>query len=161
MCRPKEVLVRVSFRARALGAAPYTESVVRPRDAALWRFVMEESLFEQLGGYPAVDAAVDVFYRRVLLDHRVSHFFDDTDMDAQREKQKAFLTMVFGGPHEYKGKDLRKAHAHLVERGLDHSHFDAVAEHLRAVLQWLEVPASLVDRVMVLAGGTRGDVLNR
>lgn len=120
---------------------------------------MAESLFDQLGGFPAVDAAVDVFYRRVLLDHRVSHFFEDTDMDAQREKQKAFLTMVFGGPHEYKGKDLRKAHAHLIERGLDHRHFDAVAEHLQFTLQWLEVPTSLVEQVMALAGGTRGDVL--
>jgi hemoglobin len=116
-----------------------------------------ESLFEQLGGFPAVDAAVDVFYRRVLLDPRISHFFDDTDMDAQREKQKAFLTMVFGGPHEYAGKDLRKAHARM---SLDHRHFDAVAEHLQAALAWLEVPAPLVERVMALAGGTRSDVLN-
>lgn len=120
---------------------------------------MAQSLFDQLGGHPAVDAAVDVFYRRVLLDHRVSHFFQDTNMDAQRQKQKAFLTMVFGGPHEYQGKDLRQAHAHLVERGLDRSHFDAVAEHLQFTLQWLEVPAALVEQVMALAGGTRGDVL--
>ena len=118
---------------------------------------MSASLFEQLGGLPAADAAVDVFYRRVLLDPRISHFFDDTDMHAQREKQKAFLTMVFGGPHEYAGKDLRKAHARM---SLDHCHFDAVAEHLQAALEWLEVPAPLVERVLALAGGTRSDVLN-
>jgi hemoglobin len=48
-------------------------------------------------------------------------------MDAQRAKQKSFLTMVFGGPHEYTGKDMRTAHAPLVEKGLNDSHFDAVA----------------------------------
>jgi hemoglobin len=120
-----------------------------------------ESLFEQLGGYPAVDAAVDIFYRRVLKDPRIARFFDDTDMDAQREKQKAFLSMVFGGPHEYKGKDLRTAHARLVEQGLDDSHFDAVAEHLQATLERLDVPAPLVAQVMAIAASTRGDVLNR
>lgn len=120
-----------------------------------------ESLFEQLGGFPAVDAAVDIFYRRVLADDRVSRFFEDTDMDAQREKQKAFLTMVFGGSHEYAGKDLRTAHAKLVERGLDDSHFDAVAEHLAATLRRLDVPEPLIEQVMTIAGGTRADVLGR
>src|SRR5262245_41775379 len=100
----------------------------------------------------AVDTAVDVFYRRVLADDRISRFFDDTDMDAQREKQKAFLTMVFGGPHDYKGKDLRTAHAKLVEQGLDDSHFDAVAEHLKATLQWLDAPPEAIDQVMAIAG---------
>jgi hemoglobin len=120
-----------------------------------------DTLFEQLGGHPAVDAAVDIFYRRVLKDPRVSRFFEDVDMDAQREKQKAFLSMVFGGPHEYQGKDLRKAHARLVEQGLDDGHFDAVAEHLQATLERLDVPEPLVKQVMAIAGSTRDHVLNR
>lgn len=122
---------------------------------------MAESLFEQLGGHPAVDAAVDIFYRRVLKDPRVSHFFEDVDMDAQREKQKGFLSMVFGAPRQYEGKDLRQAHARLVEQGLDDSHFDAVAEHLKATLERLEVPEPLVEQVMAIAGSTRDHVLNR
>ena len=120
-----------------------------------------KSLFEELGGHPAVDAAVDIFYRRVLADPRVARFFEDIDMDAQREKQKAFLTMVFGGPADYDGKDLRAAHARLVDQGLDDGHFDAVAEHLQATLERLKVPEPLVAKVMSIAGGTRGDVLNR
>ena len=44
----------------------------------------------------AVNAAVDMFYRKMLVDERVSHFFDDIDMDQQILKQKGFLTMVFG-----------------------------------------------------------------
>ena len=122
---------------------------------------MTQSLFEKIGGEPAVDAAVDLFYRKVLSDDRISRFFDDTDMDEQRAKQKSFLTMAFGGPNEYTGEDLRTAHKKLVDDGLGDSHFDAVAVHLQNTLEELGVPAELVNQVMAIAAGTRDDVLNR
>ncbi len=87
-------------------------------------------LYEEIGGADAVNAAVDVFYRKVLKDDRIRQFFNGVDMARQSAKQKAFLTMVFGGPAHYTGLDMRKGHAHLVERGLNDSHFDAVMEHL-------------------------------
>ncbi len=55
------------------------------------------SVFEQIGGAAAVDAAVDIFYRKVLRDKRIAQFFETVDMDAQRNKQKAFLTMALRG----------------------------------------------------------------
>lgn len=119
------------------------------------------SLYEQLGGQPAVDAAVDIFYRKVLSDDHISHFFDGVDMERQIGKQKAFLTMAFGGPHNYTGLDMRRGHAHLVARGLTDSHFDAVAGHLSATLQELGVAQELIDQVMAIAGSTRNDVLGR
>src|SRR4051794_19955159 len=90
------------------------------------------TLYQQLGGPDAVEAAVDHFYRKVLTDGRVSAFFADVDMDRQRAKQKAFLTMAFGGPSNYSGKDMRAGHAHLVTRGLNDSHVDAIVELLGA-----------------------------
>jgi len=122
---------------------------------------MSETLYEQIGGEPAVDAAVDLFYRKVLNDSSISQFFDNTDMDAQRAKQKAFLTMVFGGPGEYTGKDLRVAHAPLVENGLNEMHFNAVAGHLQSALEELNVDSEVVDEVMATAASTIDDVLNR
>ncbi len=122
---------------------------------------MAQPLFERLGGAAAVDAAVDLFYRKVLTDDRVSNFFDDTDMDEQRAKQKSFLTMVFGGPNDYTGQNMRDAHKRLVDDGLDDCHFDAVAVHLQNTLEELAVPAELVNQVMAIAAGTRDDVLNR
>lgn len=119
------------------------------------------TLFEQLGGEAAVDAAVDLFYRKVLADDRINEFFNDIDMDQQAAKQKAFLTMAFGGPHNYTGKDMRDGHAHLVARGLNDSHFDAVAEDLAATLTEMGVAQELIDQVMTIAGGTRDDVLGR
>lgn len=119
------------------------------------------SLYEQIGGEAAVDAAVEVFYRKVLSDDRISHFFDDVDLDVQMAKQKAFLTMAFGGPAHYTGKDLRAGHAHLVKRGLNGDHFGAVAENLSATLTELKVPQPLIDQVMAIAGGARADVLGQ
>src|SRR3954447_26259765 len=113
------------------------------------------SLYEQLGGQAAVDAAVDIFYRKVFSDAHISRFFDNIDMDQQIGKQKAFLTMAFGGPNSYTGLDMRKGHAHLVARGLNDSHFDAVAGHLSGTLQELGVKQELIDQVMTIAGSTR------
>jgi len=120
-----------------------------------------KTLFEQLGGEAAVDAAVDIFYRRVLNDYRINRFFDNTDMDQQAAKQKAFLTMAFGGPNNYSGTDMRTAHARFVKMGLDDSHFDAVVEHLAGTLQELNVPDALIEQVAAIAETTRTDVLGR
>ena len=121
----------------------------------------KETLYQQLGGEAAVDAAVDVFYRRVLSDPRVSSFFEGVDMDRQAAKQKAFLTMAFGGPHNYTGADMRRGHAHLVAKGLNDHHFDVVIELLGKSLQDLNVPAELIAQVAAIAETTRKDVLNR
>jgi hemoglobin len=119
------------------------------------------SLYEQLGGDAAVDAAVDVFYRKVLTDERVSRFFDDVDMDHQIAKQKAFLTMVFGGPVAYSGKDMRQGHTHLLERGLNDSHVDVVIELLGESLREVGAPEELIKKVAAIAESARADVLNR
>lgn len=121
----------------------------------------EQTLFERIGGEAAVNAAVDVFYRKVLADDRINKFFDGVDMDKQAAKQKAFLTMALGGPHSYTGKDMREGHAHLVKQGLDDSHFDAVMENLGATLQELNVPGDLIAEAAAIAESTRNDVLGR
>lgn len=119
------------------------------------------SLYERIGGDAAVNAAVDVFYRNVLNDDRISSFFDDVDMDRQAAKQKAFLTMAFGGPVHYTGEDMRKGHAHLVARGLNDSHFDAVVEALVSALKELNVAEDLIAEVGAICETTRNDVLCR
>ncbi|MBI3903983.1 MAG: group 1 truncated hemoglobin [Nitrosomonadales bacterium] len=121
----------------------------------------EPSLFEKIGGAPAVNAAVDIFYRKVLADNRIKHFFDGVDMAKQATKQKAFLTLAMGGPNNYSGEDMRKGHAHLVAKGLNDSHFDAVMENLGATLTELKVPGELIAQAAAIAESTRKDVLGR
>lgn len=119
------------------------------------------TLYERLGGAPAVDAAVDIFYRKVLADGRINMFFEAVDMERQAAKQKAFLTMVFGGPSSYTGKDMREGHKHLIARGLNDSHVDAVIELLGATLKELGVPDQDIAEVAALADSARDDVLDR
>ncbi|MDR0782076.1 MAG: group 1 truncated hemoglobin [Pseudomonadales bacterium] len=119
------------------------------------------TLFESLGGAGAVDAAVDIFYRKMLADERVSHFFDDTNMERQAAKQKAFLTMVFGGPNHYTGKDMREGHRHLVKRGLNDTHVDIVIAHLGATLKELGAAEADIAKVATIANSVRDDVLDR
>ncbi len=122
---------------------------------------MSESLYDRIGGEAAVTAAVELFYRKVLGDHRINRFFNSTDMDTQIAKQKAFFTMAFGGPNNYTGGDMRTVHAHMVKTGLDDSHFDAVMEHLGASLTELKVPADLIGEAAAIAESVRSDVLGK
>jgi len=122
---------------------------------------MTQSLYDQLGGEPAVNAAVDIFYRKVLADDRISRFFDDVDMEYQAAKQKAFLTMAFGGPNNYSGKDMYEGHKHLLARGLNDSHVDAVIEDLGSTLKELGVKDELIGQVAAIANSVRDDVLGR
>lgn len=116
------------------------------------------TLYERLGGEPAVDAAVDIFYEKVLADDRISSFFENLDMFAQASKQKKFLTMVFGGPNDYSGEDMRTGHAHL---GIAEEHFTAVVENLMATLRQLNVAESDLSEVGDIVASVKDDVLNR
>ena len=119
------------------------------------------NLYDQLGGAAAVEAAVELFDRKVLADPRISHFFEGVDVRRLATHQKAFLTMAFGGPARYRGQALRQGHAHLVARGLDDSHFDAVVELLGQTLVELGVGRELILRAASVAESVRDDVLGR
>ena len=120
------------------------------------------SIYEQIGGEPAMSAAVEIFYRKVLSDDDVSRFFEGVDMERQMGKQKAFLTMVTGGPNSYTGRDMRSAHARLVhEMGLNDLHFDRIVKHLGDTLAELGVPGELIAQIAAVAESTRRDVLDR
>jgi len=118
----------------------------------------QPTLFERLGGSNAVDAAVDAFYNRVLSDGRIAHHFAGLDMDRQMKKQKAFLTVAFGGRADTpRPAVLRSVHARL---NLTESDFDAVMEHLDATLVALSVPADLIAEATNIARSVKRDVLN-
>lgn len=120
------------------------------------------TLYEKIGGEAAVDAAVKLFYKKVLADDRIKHFFEGVDMEKQASHQKRFLTYAFGGAPDYPGKSMQMAHKRLVEEmGLNDEHFDAVMENLGATLQDLGVPADLIGEAAGIAESTRNDVLNK
>ncbi|HSP78433.1 MAG TPA: group 1 truncated hemoglobin [Myxococcaceae bacterium] len=119
------------------------------------------SLYEQLGGESMVANAVTIFYRKVMEDTRLRPFFEGTNMERQVSMQRAFLTTAFGGPNSYSGRDMRRAHAGLVQRGLSDVHFDAVLTHLDDTLAELGVNKALRDWARAITESMRKDVLVR
>ena len=72
------------------------------------------------------------------------------------------MTFAFGGQTKWNGRSMRVAHKKLVEeKGLNDTHFDAIAELLAATLKDLGVGQGLINEVMSIAGSTRNDVLNK
>ncbi len=116
-----------------------------------------ETLFARIGGMNAVDAAVDIFYSKVMMDDRINHFFFHIDMNRQSGKMKAFLAFAFGAPFPYPGLAMREAHQHM---HLTEVHFNAVAEHLVSTLEELHVPKPLIDEVVMVAISVKNDVLS-
>src|SRR5207302_7895964 len=81
---------------------------------------MVDALYDLIGGRQTVWAATDSFYRRVLADESVSHFFKTTDMGHLLARQSMFISMLLGGRvvYIYTRKDITAAHAQPREQGL-------------------------------------------
>ena len=116
-----------------------------------------ESLYSQLGGKAAISATVKKFYGKVLADHELKKFFAKTNMTWLKLRQTQFMTQVLGGPAEYKGKDMRAAHANLLN---EKRHFDRVGEHLADTLSEMGVPPEVLDAVMDKITALEPEIVN-
>jgi hemoglobin len=119
----------------------------------------DRSLFDRLGGAPALETVTTKFYRLVLADDMLAPYFDGIDMDRLIRMQAAFLAMAFGGPSGYAGRDLRAAHQGLA--GLGDQHFDRVVALLASALQGAGVTDENLAAVAAVAETVRADVLGR
>jgi hemoglobin len=102
------------------------------------------SIFDSIGGGPAVHAAVDDFYRRVLADPQLAPYFTGVDRQHLKAHQRAFIAAAIGGPQLYAGRDMAAAHAGLAITDAD---FDAVVTHLVATLAGLGVPDETIAQI--------------
>lgn len=99
------------------------------------------TMFQKLGGTAAIQGVVDEFYTRVFADDDVKGFFEGINKQKLKAHQVEFMTYAFGGPEEYHGKDMWKAHEKLVrDQGLNDNHFDIIVKHLVGALQKFNVP---------------------
>jgi hemoglobin len=114
------------------------------------------SIYDRIGGQDAVNAAVDIFYKKVLADDIVNSFFKNTDMKAQRAKQAKFLAFVMGGPEKWKGKSMLEAHKGM---NITDQQFGAIAGHLQSTLQELNVPMDVINEIMTVAASTHDDIV--
>ena len=103
------------------------------------------TLFEQVGGEPAIERAVEGFYRRMLDDPTVAEWFDGIDMSRLKDHQRAFLAVGLGGPELYDGRSMRDAHSAL---GISDAAYTTAITHLGDELRELGVGDEAVAQVV-------------
>lgn len=118
---------------------------------------MEQNLYEKVGGEEAVEKVVDYFYEELVLkDPTVMHFFENTDMVKQKKHQTKFISFALGGPNQYSGQSMAKAHEGM---DLQPEHFDAIAKHLSSALAHFGVSQSDIDTAITKVASLRDDIL--
>ena len=122
---------------------------------------MIDQLYDLIGRRPTIAAATESFYRRVLEDETLRHFFDSADMAHLREGQSMFISMLLGGRIVYTGKKIDAAHAGARFKGLTDKHFDRFLIHFRAALAEVGVKPDKAEKVMPLLEAQRDAVLGR
>ena len=117
---------------------------------------MSQSLFEKVGGEPAVKAVVSDFYKRILEDDLLKPYFEHTDMAAQHKHQELFVTMALGGPKDYNGRSMKEAHKGL---GITEEAFNHVATHLSDALLASGVEEADKDTIIGVIASLKSDVV--
>lgn len=116
----------------------------------------EISLYYAIGGRPALIAAVDQFFARLLDDAVLAPFFPHGVDVKHRRFVVTVLGEALGGPERYHGPDLGMAHGHL---GITDALFDRTAGHLDATLEDLGLPRRLVDRIISIVADLRPTIV--
>jgi hemoglobin len=115
------------------------------------------SIYEAVGGEPAVQEAVALFYGRLLEDPEVSNFFEDVDMIVLQQHVRAFMTALLGGPDHYLGRGIAAAHAGL---SISPTDFDAFVAHMVDTLISLGAPDDTICRIGGLIAPLRSQVVS-
>lgn len=117
----------------------------------------EPTLYDLLGGAPGIDAIVEAFYERLLVDPELQPFFAETNIRRLKGRQKKIIGQALGGPQASKSRPSKESQAHSP---IDPSHFDRVAGHLVAVLASFEIDGDLIETVVAVVAPLATDVVN-
>jgi len=121
-------------------------------------FAAEKSLYDRLGGKPALEAVVGELWNITKDDSRINKYFAHTKPEVFASQLVDFLCQASGGPCQYKGQDMKTAHTgmHLTE-----GDFNALAEDTAKALDKFKVPAQEKKEVLDMLAGLKGDIINR
>jgi hemoglobin len=122
----------------------------------------KKSLFDRLGGAPAITAVVDSFVDTTAVNPKVNFFrgekYKGLDVVHLKKQLTAFMIQVTGGPSEYKGRDMKTAH---MKMQITADEFNALAGDLAATLDKFKVPKAEKDELMTIAASTQKDIVEK
>ena len=116
------------------------------------------SLYDRLGGKPAITAVVDDFVGNVAADNRINGFFARTDVPRLKRMLVEQICAGSGGPCTYTGRDMRSAHAGM---GVSDAHFNALVEDLVKTLDKFKVPEREKNELLAILGPMKNDIVTR
>ncbi len=115
-----------------------------------------KTLYERLGGEPAIEKLITAFYQNVLADPMMRPFFDNTSIETLVGIQKAFFCVALGGPEPKFERSLFEVHRGM---GIERKHLTRFTEHLLTTLLELGVDEDDAKKVYVRIGQYADDVL--
>lgn len=115
------------------------------------------SLYERLGGKPAITAVVDDFVANVAADKRINGFFAQTDIQRLKRLLVEQICAGTGGPCTYTGRDMKTAHAGM---RIDDAHFNALVEDLVRTLDKFKVPQREKEELLGILGPMKADIVS-
>ena len=116
------------------------------------------TLFDRLGGLPAISAVVDKTIDSAARDPRTSRSFKGIKLEGVKESVVTQLCETTGGPCKYEGASMRKAHQDL---DITAAEFDAFAQQLIATLGAFNVPVREKNELLELLAPMKGDIVTK
>ncbi|MCQ4167624.1 group I truncated hemoglobin [Tahibacter harae] len=120
--------------------------------------VDKNSLYQRLGGMPAIETVVDASIRHIHGDLRINIFFENTDIPDLRRLLVEQICAAAGGPCTYTGRSMEEAHSGM---NLTDKDFDIFVEDLIAAMNEVQVPAPLQQELLALFGPMRPQVVGQ
>src|SRR5215471_16938394 len=114
----------MTLRVRSFAAAVALRAFTLAGSSA---FAQTRTLYDRLGGYPAISAVVDDFVKNVAADKRINRFFANANIGRLKARLVEQICQGTGGPCTYRGGDMRSVHAGM---GIQSKHFNALVEDL-------------------------------
>lgn len=118
----------------------------------------QKSLYERLGGKPAIQAVVDDFIGNVAADNRINSFFANTNIPRLNTMLVNQICQATGGPCKYEGRSMKAAHAGM---GVSDAHFNALVEDLVKSLNKFNVPEKEKNELLTALASMKGDIASR
>ena len=118
----------------------------------------KKTLYERLGGLPAITAVVDDFVGNVARDRRINGFFAKTNIPRLKFLLVQQICQASGGPCIYTGRDMKSTHRGM---GVAGRHFNALVQDLGRTLKKFKVPAQEQKELVAALAPLKKDIVER
>jgi hemoglobin len=116
------------------------------------------SLYDRLGGKPAITAVVDDFVGNVAADDRISHFFAHTDISRLKMLLVEQICAGTGGPCTYAGRDMKTTHQGM---NITDADFNALVGDLVKSLDKFKVPEKEQGELLAILGPMKPQIVGQ